>query len=59
MYTYPSKKSLDSVIDKVRTITRDQRHETLAAPATSAQSDTAGMVQLLPSRVVVTDFGYI
>ena len=30
VYTYPSKKSLASVMDKVRTLTRRERHRTLA-----------------------------
>jgi RNA-directed DNA polymerase len=30
VYTYPSKKALSSVVDKVRTLTRRARHRTLA-----------------------------
>ena len=44
VYTYPSKKSLASVMGKVRALTRRQKHRTLADLAAPTQPGAAGMV---------------
>ncbi len=55
VYTYPSKKALASVMDKVRKATRRKRHRTLADLLRQLNRDPAGMVQLLPPRGVLAD----
>ena len=56
VYTYPSKKSLLSVMAKVRSITRRAQASNARRPAAPVEPGAAGMVQLLPSRRVSTDF---
>ena len=44
VYTYPSKKALASVMDKVRTLTRRREASNARRPAAPAQPGAAGMV---------------
>ena len=55
VYTYPSKKALASVMDKVRTLTRRAVASNARRPAAPAQPGAAGLVHLLPPRRVQAD----
>ena len=56
VYTYPSKKSLASIMGKVRRLTRRRHHRTLPGSATPPEPGAAGLVQqLVPSRSIQTD----
>ena len=55
VYTYPSKKALASVMDKVRSLTRRAQASNARRPAAPAQPGAAGLVQLLPPRRVRAD----
>ena len=56
IYTYPSKKALASIIDKVRTLTRRAAHRTLADLLRRLNPVLRGWCTLLPARGVQTDF---
>ena len=56
VYTYPSKKSLASIVNRVRRLTRRKHHRTLPGPATPTEPGAAGLVQqLVPSRSLETN----
>ena len=59
VYTYPSKKSLNSVIDKARTITRSYKHETLADLLRRLNPTLRGWCNYFRSGVSSQTFGYI
>ena len=59
VYTYPSKKSLNSVIDKVRTITRSHKHETLADLLRRLNPTLRGWCNYFRHGVSSQTFGYI
>lgn len=50
IYTYPSKKSMASIKEKVRTLTRRAKHRTLADLLRRLNPTLRGLVQLLPPR---------
>jgi RNA-directed DNA polymerase len=52
VYTWPSKKALMSITDKVRNLTRRHKHRTLTDLLRRLRSE--GLVQLLPARSVQT-----
>jgi hypothetical protein len=54
IYTYPSKKSMTSIKDKVREQTRRAKHRTLADLLRRLNPVLRGRCQLLPSRGVQT-----
>ena len=55
VYTYPSKKSLASVVGKVRRLTRRAQHRTLSDLLRRLNPESGGLVQLLPSRSIKKD----
>ena len=56
VYTYPSKKSLASVVGKVRRLTRRRHHRTLSDLLRRLNPPLSGLVQLLvPSRSIKTN----
>ena len=55
VYTYPSKKSLASVVGKVRRLTKRARHRTLSDLLGRLNPGAAGLVQLFPSRSIKTN----
>ena len=59
VYTYPSKKSLNSVIDKVRTITRRHKHLTLADLLRRLNPTLRGWCNYFRHGVSSRTFGYI
>ena len=59
VYTYPSKKSLNSVIDKVRTITRRHKHRTLADLLRRLNPTLRGWCNYFRHGVSSRTFGYI
>ena len=54
VYTYPSKKSLASIMDKVRTAHPPSKTSNARRPAAPVEPGAAGLVQLLPARRVIS-----
>ena len=59
LYTYPSKKSLASVMDKVRMLTRRRRHKTLAALLRRLNSVLRGWCNYFRHGVSSRTFSYL
>ncbi|NKY31442.1 group II intron reverse transcriptase/maturase [Nocardia gamkensis] len=59
VYTYPSKKALASIIDKVRTLTRRKRHRTLADLLRRLNPVLRGWCNYFRHGVSSRTFGYI
>ena len=59
VYTYPSKKSLNSVIDKVRTMTRRHKHRTLADLLRLLNATLRGWCNYFRHGVSAKTFGYL
>lgn len=58
-YTYPSKRSLDAIIDKVRTLTRRARHRTLADLLSALNPVLRGWCNYFRHGVSKRTFGYL
>lgn len=59
VYTYPSKKALASIVDKVRTLTRRAKHRTLADLLRRLNPVLRGWCNYFRHGVSVRTFGYI
>jgi RNA-directed DNA polymerase len=59
VYTYPSKKTLASVMDKVRSLTRRQKHRTLAELLRSLNSVLRGWCNYFRHGVSARTFSYL
>jgi len=59
VYTYPSKKTLASVMDKVRSLTRRQKHRTLAELLRSVNSVLRGWCNYFRHGVSSRTFSYL
>jgi RNA-directed DNA polymerase len=59
VYTYPSKKALLSVIEKVRSLTRRKKHKTLALLLRSLNAVLRGWCNYFRHGVCSATFGYL
>jgi RNA-directed DNA polymerase len=59
VYTYPSKKALASVVDKVRTMTRREKHRTLAGLLQKLNRVLAGWCNYFRHGVCAQTFSYL
>ena len=59
VYTYPSKKALLSVVDKVRELTRREKHKTLALLLRSLNAVLRGWCNYFRHGVCSATFGYL